>query len=315
MAVEAAPVTVGPIARELTAVGSLRSDESVMIRPEIAGRIRAIGFEEGSRVAKGQVLVRLDDSAQAADLQQAQANLGLSRANAERAVRLAGQGAGTERARDEAEAKLRVDLAKVEYAKALLEKTVIVAPFAGTVGLRAVSVGAYVQPGQDIVNLEAIDPIKVDFRIPELFLPEVREGLSVAVAADAFPGREFHGTLYAIDPAIDQNGRALLVRARIQNSEGTLRPGQFVRLALKVDEVASAITVPEESLVPRGEQLMVFKVVDGKAQPVPVKAGKRFKGKVEIVEGLAPGDVVVTAGQMKLRPGAAVNTVTAKAGG
>jgi membrane fusion protein (multidrug efflux system) len=246
-------------------------------------------------------------------MQQAQANLALSKANSERAVRLAGQGAGTERARDEAEAKLRVDHAKVEQARAMLEKTQIVAPFAGTVGLRSVSIGAYVQPGQDIVNLEAIAPIKVEFRVPELFLPVVREGLGVVISADAYPGQAFRGTVYAIDPAIDQNGRSLLVRARIQNSDGALRPGQFVRLVLKVDEVANALTIPEEALVPRGEQLLVFKVVDGKAQPVPVKAGKRLKGMVEITEGLAAGDMVVTAGHMKLRPGAPVNVVNPKA--
>ncbi|MGE5546477.1 MAG: efflux RND transporter periplasmic adaptor subunit [Solirubrobacterales bacterium] len=312
--VEAAAVTVGPISREITAVGSLRSGESVIIRPEIAGRIKAIGFEEGQRVTKGQVLIRLDDATLAADLQQAQANLGLSKSNSERAVRLAVQGAGTERARDEAEAKLRVDHAKVEQARAQLEKTQVTAPFAGLVGLRSVSVGAYVQPGQDIVNLEAIDPIKVDFRVPEMFLPVVREGLSVAIAADAYPGRTFTGLVYAIDPAIDQNGRAILVRARIDNGDGILRPGQFVRLSLKVDESTNAVSVPEEALVPRGETVSVFKVVDGKAVLAQVKTGKRLKGMVEITDGLAAGDTVVTAGQMKLRPGVPVVLASASAG-
>lgn len=312
VAVEAVKVTHGPIAREITAVGSLRSDESVTIRPEIAGRIRSIGFEEGGKVAKGQVLVRLDDSTLGADLEQAKANLQLSRANADRANRLASQGAGTERARDEAEAKLRVDIAKVEQARAQLEKTAIVAPFSGMVGLRTVSVGAYVQPGQDIVNLEAIDPIKVDFRVPELFLPVVREGLTVNISADAFPGRSFGGTVTAIDPAIDAQGRAILVRAKIANTENLLRPGQFVRLALKVDEVAQAVQVPEEAIVPRGDQFLVFRVVDGKAQPTPIQPGKRMKGMVEVVKGLAPEDVVVTAGQMKLRPGVPVNVVSKK---
>lgn len=310
VAVEAAKVTVGSIAREITAVGSLRSDESVVIRPEIAGRIRAISFEEGTRVNKGQLLIKLDDTTLGADLAQAQANLALSRANADRAVRLATQGAGTERARDEAEAKLRVDQAKVEQSRAMLEKTQIHAPFAGIVGLRTVSVGAYVQPGQDIVNLEAIDPIKVDFRVPEVFLPAVREGLTVIVTADAYPGRQFKGAVYAVDPALDPQGRALLVRARIANADSALRPGQFVRLALKVDEVQNAITIPEEAIVPRGEQQTVYRVVEGKAQTTPVKTGKRAKGMVEVVEGLSAGDMVVTAGQMKLRPGAAVNVTT-----
>ncbi|MBI2236163.1 MAG: efflux RND transporter periplasmic adaptor subunit [Magnetospirillum sp.] len=307
--VEAIKVTVGPIAREITAVGTMRSDEAVMVRPEIAGRIKSFGFEEGNRVTKGQVLVKLDDTTQAADLQQALANLQLSRANNDRAVRLAMQGAGTERARDEAEAKLRVDQAKVEQSRAMLDKTAVVAPFPGIVGLRSVSIGAYVQPGQDIVNLENIDPIKVDFRVPEVFLAAVREGLAVAITADAYPGREFRGAVYAIDPAIDPSGRALLVRARIANSDSSLRPGQFVRLVLKVDEVANAVQIPEEAVVPRGEQLLAFRIVGGLAQPAPIKVGKRSKGMVEITEGLGPEDVVVTAGQIKLRPGTPVTVV------
>lgn len=307
--VEAVKVTTGPMAREITAVGTLRSDESVMIRPEIAGRIRSFNFDEGQRVAKGQTLVRLDDSSLAADFQQAQANLALSRANADRAVSLAARGAGTERARDEAEATLKVNQARIEQARAQLDKTHIIAPFAGIVGLRSVSVGAYVQPGQDIVNLEAIDLMKVDFRVPEVFLPVVRPGLSIALTADAYGGREFKGIVYAMDPAVDVNGRAVLVRARVENLDGLLRPGQFVRLVLKVDETLNAVSIPEESLVPRGDKVLVYRVIDGKAQPTPVKTGKRQKGMVEITEGLSEGDVVVTAGHMKLKPGAPVTIV------
>jgi len=291
----------------------LRSDEAVVFRPEIAGRVKAIGFDEGTRVTKGQVLLRLDDSSLAADLVQAQANLALSKANSDRAVRLAGQGAGTERARDEAEAKLRVDQAKVEQARVQLDKTVLTAPFAGTVGLRTVSVGAYVQPGQDMVNLEATDPIKVDFRVPEIFSAVMRPGLDLAMTTDSHPGRQFSGTVYAIDPAVDQNGRAIVIRARVGNGDAALRPGQFVRLVLKVDEVSNALSVPEEALVPRGQQTIVFRVIDGKAQPGPVKTGRRTKGMVEITEGLNAGDEVVTAGQMKLRPG--VPVTAAKSGG
>lgn len=305
--VEAVPVTIGAFAREITAVGTLRSAESVIIRPEIAGRIRSVGFDEGGQIAKGQVLVKLDDSVAAADVQEALANLSLSKANAERAVSLASRGAGTQRAQDEAEAKLRVDQARVEQARARLDKTQIIAPFAGTAGLRLISPGAYVQPGQDIVNLEAINPIQVDFRIPEIFLADLREGLKISVTADSYPGRAFPGVVTAIDPAIDAMGRAVLVRARLDNSDSALRPGQFVRLVLTVNETVDAITIPEEAIVPRGQQATVIRIVDGKAQPGPVKTGKRRGGMVEITEGLAPGDVVVTAGQMKLRPDMPVN--------
>lgn len=313
--VEARSVEIGPMAREITAVGSLMAGESVMIRPEIAGRVLAIAFEEGQHVAKGHPLFRLDDSTLAADLDQARANLVLSKSNADRASRLAAQGAGTVRTQEEADNKLRIDQAKVEQARAALAKTQIVAPFAGLVGLRAVSVGAYVAPGQNLVNLEAVDPIKVEFRVPELLLAHVRTGQAVEVAADSYAGRLFSGSVYAIDPAIEAAGRSLVVRARIPNPEHLLRPGQFVRLSLKVEGAAESISIPEEAVVPKGDTFMVFKVVDDKAVPAPIKLGHRLGGMVEVTEGLAAGDVVVTAGQMKLRPGAAVKVAGSKTEG
>ncbi len=314
VAVEAAKVQVGPISREIQAVGSLRSNESVMVRPEVAGRIDRFQFNEGDRVTKGQMLVRLDDSNWAAAVEEARANVALAQSNFQRAQELARKGAGTERTRDEAEAKLRVDQARLESARAALQKTQIVAPFDGVVGLRQVSVGAYVQPGQDIVNLESLDPIKVDFRIPEVHLAALRSGQTLDVVVDAYPGQAFSGQVYAIDPAVDLNGRAVLVRARLPNADGLLRPGLFARVALVVERQDNAIQVPEQAIVPRGAEVMVFRVVDGKAVPTPVKTGKRRAGMVEVTEGLGPDDTVITAGQMKVRPGAAVNVVNAKQG-
>lgn len=312
--VEAVKVSVGRMAREIAAIGTLRSNESVIIRPEIAGRVAAIPFSEGQQVAKGQIMVKLDDTTYAAQLRRAEANLLLSEANSRRAEMLFAQGAGTERARDEAAAKLRADQAEIQLARAMLAKTVITAPFDGTAGLRKISVGAYVAPGQDIVNLESIHPIKVDFRIPEIFLASVRVGQTLAVLADAFPGRSFAGEVYAIDPLIDEAGRSILLRAIVDNADMVLRPGQFVRISLVVEETANALMVPEEALVPRGSEVLVYRVVDGKAQPVTVKIGNRRDGKAEILHGLVADDVVVTAGHMKLRPGAAVAVVDAKQG-
>lgn len=305
--VEAEPVTIGPIAREVTAVGTLVSNESVVLRPEISGRIAKLSFEEGQRVSKGQVLVTLDDSALAADLEQARANLALAQANNGRAAKLFSQGAGTGRAKDEATASLRVSIAKTELARAVLDKTVLVAPFDGIAGLRNVSAGAYLSAGQDIVNLESIDPIKVEFRVPELYLAVVKTGQPISITADAFAGQTFAGTVYAINPAIDERGRAIVIRARVPNPDLLLKPGLFVRLSLIVDETAKAVQVPEQALVPRGEALSVFKIIDGKAVPAKVTAGKRRKGMVEITQGLEEGDVIVTAGQIKLRPGMAVS--------
>jgi membrane fusion protein (multidrug efflux system) len=307
--VETAPVTVGPIQRRLTAVGSLRSNESVIIRPEIAGRIAAFKFDEGERVKQGQPLVILDDSVWRAQLEQAQAALELAHSNYDRAVDLLKRKAGTTKARDEALAELRVDEAALELAKARLDKTVIRAPFDGVVGLRKVSVGDFVDVGDDMVNLEQIDPLKADFRVAEVYVAAVKRGQHLELGADAFPGEHFSGEVYAIDPLIDESGRSILLRARLPNPDGRLRPGLFVRVSLVLNERNDAIQVPEQALVPQGQDQFVFKVADGKAAFTKVQVGIRRDGMAEITDGLAPGDVVVTAGQLKIRDGVPVKPV------
>ncbi len=309
VAVEVGAPTVTTVSQKITALGTLQSNESVMVRPEIAGRITQILFDEGQRIRQGQPLIKLDDSVYTAQLEQAAANLALSVANDERAVKLYKQGAGTERSKDEAEAKHRVDQAAVDLAQATLNKTTIVAPFDGIVGLRKVSVGAYVVPGQDIANLENIDSLKLNFRIPETYLSKISIGMDVSVSIDAYNDRLFTGTIYAIDPLIDENGRAIVIRARLNNADGLLRPGLFARLTLSADVVADALMLPEEALVPRGKDVGVFRVVNNKAQWVTVKTGRRQQGLVQITEGLTLSDQIVTAGQMKLRDGSAVKVI------
>ncbi|HLT02101.1 MAG TPA: efflux RND transporter periplasmic adaptor subunit [Geminicoccaceae bacterium] len=311
--VETAPVHIGPIQRRLTAVGSLRSNESVIIRPEVAGRIAEIRFDEGERVRKGQPLVILDDSIYRAEVDEVQASLVLSQANHERALDLLRRGAGTTKARDEALAKLRADEAALALARARLDKTVITAPFEGMIGLRRVSVGDFVNIGQDIVNLEQIDPLKADFRVAEVYLGAVRPGQKIELSADAFPGETFTGEVYAIDPLIDESGRSIVLRARLPNSDNRLRPGLFVRVTLVLNEREDAIQIPEQALVPQGQDQFVFRVVDGKAELTKVTAGIRRDGMVEITEGLGPDDEVVTAGQLKIRDGAPVQPIDAEA--
>jgi membrane fusion protein, multidrug efflux system len=309
--VETARVTVGPIERRLTAVGSLRSNESVVIRPEIAGRIAEFHFDEGERVEQGQPLVRLDDSVWSAVVEQAQAALELSQANHARAVDLLDRKVGTTKARDEAFSQMRVDQAELELARARLDKSVITAPFDGVVGLRKVSVGDYVDAGADIVNLAQIDPLKADFRIAEGFLGAVRPGQRIELGVDAFPGQTFAGEVFAIDPLVDESGRSILLRARLPNPDNLLRPGLFARVTLVLNEREGAIQVPEQALVPQGQDQFVFKVVDGKAALTKVTTGIRREGMVEITDGLGPEDEVVTAGQLKIRDGAAIEPVPA----
>ena len=313
--VEAAEVAVGPLSERITAVGSLASNESIIVRPEVAGRVVELGFEEGQPVKKGDLLVRLDDSLNRAELDEAEARLELAKRNFSRTEELFSNKIATERSRDEARSSLGVGTATVELAKVRLEKTRIAAPFEGIAGLRRVSVGDYVTAGQDLFNLEDISPIKVDFRVPEKFLPAVRTGQSIQITVDAYQGRQFEGRLYAIDPRIDSAGRSIVIRARVDNPEQLLRPGLFARVTLILELKPDAVTVPEQAVFPRGDSQFVYKVVEGKAQETKVTIGTRRDGRVEIVEGLGGKDMVVTAGHQKIRNGASVKIIGAVEGG
>lgn len=304
--VEAARVSLVRLPQSLSAVGSLRSDETVIVRPEVAGRVSGILFREGERVRQGEVLVKLDDSVQRADLDKARANLSLTRTKFERSSDLIKQGFLSTQARDEAENQFKVAAAEAELMQARIAKTTIRAPFSGTIGLRQVSVGDYVKEGQDLVNLESLDPLKVDFQVPELALTQVRDGQTLQITLDALPDRTYDGRVIAINPLIDAAGRSIMIRAQVPNRDGKLRPGMFARVRLFTSEARDSAMVPEESVFPVGEEKYVYKVVEDKAVRQKVDTGQRRDGRVEIVSGLGAGDVVVTAGQLKIRDGAAV---------
>ncbi|MCW5593057.1 MAG: efflux RND transporter periplasmic adaptor subunit [Burkholderiales bacterium] len=310
--IEARAPQVVKLPQSITTVGSLRSDEAVIVRPEIAGRVVEIAFREGQRVTRDQVLVRLDDSIQKADLERARANLTLSKSKYERARDLRAQGFISGQAKDEAENNLKVAQADVELAAARLAKTEVRAPFGGIIGLRSVSVGDYVKEGQDMVNLEEIDPLKVDFRVPEVFLSQVKAGQVLQITMDALPDRTWPGQVYAINPLVDANGRAIAIRAQVANTDGRLRPGMFARVRLLTSEVRDSLMIPEESIFPVGDDKYVYKVVDGRAQRQKVEIGQRRDSRVEILGGLSAADTVVTAGIVKLRDGAPVKVANSK---
>jgi len=310
--VEATKVAVVSLPQALTAVGSLRSDETVIVRPEVPGRVSQILFREGERVTKGAVLIKLDDSVQQADADRAKANFTLSRTKHERAIDLRNKGFLSTQALDESDNSLKVAKADADLMEARLSKTTIRAPFSGTIGLRQVSIGDYVKEGQDMVNLESLDPLKVDFRVPELALSQVKDRQTLQITLDAIPDKAYDGRVVAINPLIDANGRSIVLRAQVPNTDGKLRPGMFARVRLFTSGSKDTMVVPEESLFPIGEDKYVYKVVDRKAQRQKVEIGARRDGRVEVLGGLAPEDVVVTAGGLKLREGALV-TVTAPA--
>ena len=304
--VEATKVVTAPMPQTITAVGSLRSDESITLRPESAGRISEITFQEGQRVVKGAPLVKLDAAIPQAEVSQAKANLTLAKSKFDRAVDLAQRSFISGQAKDEAENNFKVAEAALQLALAKLAKTDIRAPFSGIIGLRSVSVGDYVKEGADLVNIEAIDPLKVDFRVPERYLRQVQVGQSLQVTLDALPEKSYDGKVVAVNPLIDTAGRSVVIRAQVRNQDTALRPGMFARVRLITRDQSDAMVLPEQALVPQGTEQYVFKVVSGKVIRVKIETGQRRDGKVEVLTGLAAGDMVVTAGQLKIRDGVAV---------
>lgn len=296
------------VQEDLQAVGSLRSNESVVLRPEVSGRVATIAFRDGQVVKKGQLLVGLDATLNEAEVAQYQAEFDLALSNLKRSEDLARQKFISSSAQETAASNAQVAEARLKLAQARLSKMRIVAPFDGIVGIRGVSLGDYVKDGTDLVNVEDIRNLKVDFRLPERSLTQTRVGQGVEVVADALPNDRWQGQIDAINPRIDANGRSVELRARLDNASGKLRPGMFVRVRVIVGE-RNGLLVPEEAIVPQGEEFYVYKVVDGAARRVPVKIGVRRAAQVEIIEGIAAGDSVVTAGMRLTRDGQPVRVL------
>jgi membrane fusion protein (multidrug efflux system) len=315
MPVEAVTLKTEKFATGLQTVGSLRADEMVVIRPEIAGRIQRIHFKEGGSVSAGQVMFTLDASVAQAAYTEANANLVNSRRAESRTRELVGQKLIAQSDYDQAAAAFHVDQARVELARATLAKMTLRAPFSGQVGLRNVSVGSFVTVGQDLVTLVRLDPIEVDFAAPESYIAQLRDGQKISVTLDAYPGQVFGGAVEAIDPVIDANSRSAKLRAQIANPDGRLKPGQFAKLQLDTGgNAGEGVLVPEQALLQDGNVRYVYTVVDGKAHRVEIRTGLRVPGKLQVLEGLKAGDMVITSGQTKpiMHEGLAVQAVPAE---
>ena len=313
---EPVAVEVGKVERlrledDAQAVGTLVSNQGVVLRPEVSGRIVQIGFADGQRVRRGQLLVQLDDTLQQAQLRQAEAQAGIARTNLQRNQDLAGQGFVSQSAVDQNAAALDVAMAQVSLVRAQLGRMKIVAPFDGVSGIRQVNIGDYVKDGADLVNIEDSSSLWVDFRLPERFLSRVRPGQEVAIALDALPGRALKAVIAALDAQLDADGRSVRVRARLANPDGVLRSGMFARARVVFSVREAALVVPEEALVPLGDKQYIIKVVAGTegamlSQRIEARLGQRVKGKVELLAGVEEGDLVVLAGQSRLMRGDAL---------
>lgn len=305
--VETATLVASDFADELSAVGSLKAAESVVLRPETSGRVVSIGFRDGEVVSKGALLLALDTTVQDAELAQARANLALTQSSYRRNQELLEKKFISPQALEASGAALAVQQAAVQLAEAKAAKMRLRAPFRGMVGLRELSVGTYVKEGETLITVDDIASLRVDFRLPESALGRLARGQVVSLSSDALPGEAFTARVEALDPQLDPNGRSIAVRARLDNPGGRLRPGMFVRVRMVLGERKQVVMLPEAAVIP-GQKPSVYTVVDGKVVPVSVRLGVRRDAQVEVLEGVQAGAVVVTAGQMKLKPGAAVTT-------
>ena len=314
--VEVAKVTLTKLIDDTQAVGSLRSRRGVVLRPEVSGRITQLNFTDGQRVRKGQVLVQFDDQLPLAQVQQSMAELSIAQANQKRNQELVAQNFISQRSLDESSANLQVAQAKLALSQATAARLKIIAPFDGIVGIRLVNVGDYLKDGADIVNIEDIEAIFVDFRLPERFQSKVKRGQTALLDIDALPGRKYTAQVQAIDPLIDANGRSVGIRGCIDNRQLQLRPGMFARVNAVFGVRENARVIPEEAIVPQGGRQFVIKLLEGPTPQtritsrVEVKLGLRSPGKVEVLEGLDAGDTVVTTGQQRVqRDGTTVTVV------
>ncbi|MEJ5351612.1 MAG: efflux RND transporter periplasmic adaptor subunit [Melioribacteraceae bacterium] len=281
--------------------GTLMSNEEVEIRSEITGKITQILFEEGKRVKKGELLVKINDAELQATLKKNKSRETLARDKEYRYRQLLEKNLTSQQEYDVALGELNSVLADIEFTQAQIEKTEIRAPFDGIIGLRSVSVGSYISPQTKIATLQNINPMKVDFSVPQKYFGLIRGGKTIYVRSSS-TGKVYTGKIYAVEPKIDQNTRTVQARAVIPNERGELTPGAYVEIDIVLEEFNNAILVPSETIVPDFEGEKVFVYRNGKAVPQYVTTGIRTEKEVQILSGLKAGDTLITSGIIQLKP-------------
>lgn len=306
-------VTPRDITTPINAVGSLIASEAADIHTEIAGQIEKILFEEGQPVKKGDVLIQIDRSLVQTELSKAQATYEATAATFRRDDKLKESGYVSNQKWDLSRSDLQTAKSAVENARIRLEKTAVRAPFDGVAGLRSFSVGDYAQVGQVLTTIDTLDPLKLEFSVPERYFTNIQIGQKITFGVDAWPGQTFEGSIYAIDPRINPDTHNFSVKANIPNADSRLRPGMYARIAIATATRTGVIMVPEEALIPQGNDSFVYVIEDGKAAMKQVTRGIRDNNRVEITEGLEAGAEVITAGTMRIGPGMPVQSLPATA--
>jgi membrane fusion protein, multidrug efflux system len=298
-------VTPETVLDVVATTGTLRANEEVQLVGEASGRITQVLFDEGSVVRRNQLLVKINDEDLQAQRNSYLQRLQLAEMGESRRARLLEIGGVSQEEYDQIRNEVGVLRAEVQRIDAQITRTEIRAPFDGTIGLRAVSLGSFLSSQSQVATLRQIDPIKLDFDVPERHAGRVRVGDVVGFQVEGSPG-EHRATVYALEPGISADTRTLRVRARGPNREGLLRPGGFAQVSVTLEEIADALMVPTTAIVSAQDRTMVFVIREGKAESRPVQTGVRTAGRVQIVSGIEAGDSVITTGLQMVRPGAAV---------
>jgi membrane fusion protein (multidrug efflux system) len=300
----------------LTAVGSLEAVQGVMVTAELTGKVVKIAFEPGSAVKAGDLLVQQDTTSEAAQLRSAEASMELARLNLERAKELLPEKVITPSNYDSVEAEYKQAAAQVDAIRATIAKKTIRAPFAGRLGLRLINLGQTLNDGDTIVSLQAMDPIFVNFQLPQQELAKIRQGLPVKLTSDALPGETIEGSITAVNPQVDNATRNLRAQATVANIRELLRPGMFVNVTLVLPEVQSVLIIPSTAVLYAPYSDSVF-IVDDKRNDTGassgsvvrqqfVRLGEKRGDYITVLSGIKEGETVVSTGAFKLRNGQAV---------
>lgn len=291
---------------QVNSTGTLLADESVVLNAEVAGKIETLSFDEGQKVKKGALLLRLNDDETLAEIEKLQYTRQLNEDNEFRQKQLLEKEAISREEYETALTTLNTTLSEIKVLKARLEKHYIRAPFDGVVGLRDISEGGYLNPGTRVADLYKTDPIKVEFMIPSKYISLVNEGDKIIFEVDAYE-EPFEGSIYAVEPQIDPQTRSIRLRAKADNTEGKLYPGQFARVTLTLETIPGALMAPTEAIIPELNGKKVFQYKNGKVHSQQITTGIRTEDVLQILSGLSEGDTVITSGLLQIGQGVPVN--------
>lgn len=295
-------------------IGTVEAARGVMVASEVSGKVVGILFQSGAEVKAGEPLVQIDKSIEEAQLRSAQSTAELNRLNLERIRGLRKTSVVSQSDMESAEAQAKDSAARADQLSSIVEKRTIRAPFSGRLGIRQIQEGQFIKPGDQIVTLQALDPVYVNFSLPQQRLGDLSVGMSVKINTDALPGRAFEGVLTAIEPAVDATTRNISLQATLQNPDGALRQGMFVAVSVLVPGTFERVVIPATAVIfaPYGDSVFVVAEVEGKKGPRLeahqkfVRLGQREGDLVAVEEGLSPGERIVTIGGFKLRNGSHV---------